>query len=202
MGIYAIKPRFRNSLRGIATKLAQRGISPDAVTTAGLAASAVALACYFATRASDWFLLLVPFLAFVRTAANALDGLVAEISGSARPAGALYNETADRIGDAAFIGGLGLVPDVELGLAFGALGAAALASFVGVAAKASGGTRRYDGPMGKPDRMVVVGVVAVFAVFLPTAGVIEIALGLIALGALVTALNRYLKAHKELDDAR
>ena len=75
----------------------------------------------------------VPVLAFARTAANALDGLVAEESGLGRPAGELYNETADRLGDIAFLAGTAAVPGVRPALALGALAAAELSSFVGSA---------------------------------------------------------------------
>jgi CDP-diacylglycerol---glycerol-3-phosphate 3-phosphatidyltransferase len=144
----------------------------------------------------------VPVLAFARTAANALDGLVAEESGLGRPAGELYNETADRLGDIAFLAGTAAVPGVRPALALGALAAAELSSFVGVSARAAGGRRRYEGPMGKPDRMLVVGAAGLAAaVTRRPARVLNASLALIAAGALVTAANRYRHAHGELDAA-
>jgi CDP-diacylglycerol---glycerol-3-phosphate 3-phosphatidyltransferase len=142
----------------------------------------------------------VPLLALARTTANALDGLVAEESGLGRPAGELYNETADRLGDIAFLAGTAAVPGVRPGLALGALAAAELSSFVGVSAKAAGGRRRYEGPMGKPDRMLVVGAAGLAAaVTRQPARALNASLALIAAGALVTAANRYRHAHAELD---
>jgi hypothetical protein len=95
MGIYAVKPRFRRPLRGSARSLAARGVTPDQVTSAGIVASGLgALALGAGGRWRGAFVA-VPVLAFARTAANALDGLVAEESGLGRPAGELYNETAD-----------------------------------------------------------------------------------------------------------
>ncbi|HYI44638.1 MAG TPA: CDP-alcohol phosphatidyltransferase family protein [Actinomycetota bacterium] len=200
MGIYAIKPRFRAGLTGVADYLGRRGATPDQITTVGIVASLGAAGCFLGSHSTELWLLLVPVLAFVRTAANALDGLVAERTNSGRPAGELYNEIADRIGDTAFIAGTALVPNVPLALSLGALAAALLSSFIGIAAKGAGGSRRYDGPMGKPDRMAVIGLGSIVAFFTDNSA-IEWALGVIAVGAVITALNRYRKAKEELERA-
>ncbi|HEY2956791.1 MAG TPA: CDP-alcohol phosphatidyltransferase family protein [Actinomycetota bacterium] len=203
MGIYAVKPRFRRLLRGTARTLAGRGVMPDQVTTAGVVAGGLgALAFAVGGRWRGAFAT-VPVLALARTAANALDGLVAEESGLGRPAGELYNETADRLGDIAFLAGTAAVPGVPPALALGALAAAELSSFVGVSAKAAGGRRRYEGPMGKPDRMLVLGAAGLAAALARRpARALNAGLALIAAGALVTAANRYRRAHAELDAAR
>lgn len=200
MGIYRIKPWFRGRLRGLARALAARGVSADQVTTAGIAASVLGGLALVAAG-QGWVLayLAVPPLAFCRTAANALDGLVAEETGTGRPAGELYNETADRLGDAAFLGGAAAVPGVPPALALGALAAAGLASFVGIAAKAAGGARRSDGPMGKPDRMLVLGAATLVAPWLERpARAIVAGLLVVAFGSLITAINRYRRARNEL----
>jgi CDP-diacylglycerol--glycerol-3-phosphate 3-phosphatidyltransferase len=202
MGIYAIKPRFRAALTGVARSLADRGYSPNQITTAGLVAGVAAVGCYGATRITPLFLIGIPVLAFVRIAANALDGLVAEIAHKARPSGELYNEIADRLADAAFIVGSALVGGVNPALAVAALAAAEFASFVGVTAKAVGTVRRYDGPMGKPDRMAIIGVAAVFALFVTPGSVFNLGLAVVIVGSMLTAVNRYVKAHKELERAR
>jgi len=200
MGIYAVKPRFRRLLRGTARSLAARGVTPDQVTTAGIVASGLgALAFRLGGRWRGAFVA-VPVLALARTAANALDGLVAEEAGLGRPAGELYNETADRLGDIAFLAGTMAVRGVQPALALGALAAAELSSFVGVSAKAAGGRRRYDGPMGKPDRMLVVGVAGLAAAATrQPARVLNAGLAVVAAGAVATAANRYRRAHAELD---
>jgi hypothetical protein len=57
--------------------------------------------------------------------------------------------------------------------------------------------------MGKPDRMLVVGVAGLAAAATrQPARVLHASLGLIAAGALVTAANRYRHAHAELDAFR
>jgi CDP-diacylglycerol---glycerol-3-phosphate 3-phosphatidyltransferase len=92
------------------------------------------------------------------------------------------------------------VPGVRPALALGALAAAELSSFVGVSAKAAGGRRRYEGPMGKPDRMLVVGVAGLAAAGTrQPARVLNASLAVIGVGAMATAANRYRRAHAELD---
>ena len=200
MGIYAIKPWFRGRLSGATDALVRRRVTPDQVTAAGLAAAIAGGVVIWLGDGAPLVWLAVPVLAFVRIAANALDGLVAQRAGLARPAGELFNETADRLADAAFLLPVATVDGVPAWLPFAAVAAAELAAFVGVTARAAGGTRRYDGPMGKPDRMAVVAVAAVVAAFLAEPDrAWEVALALVAAGALVTAVNRYRKAYPELE---
>lgn len=200
MALYAIKPRFRQALDGAATWLADRGTTPDQITTAGVVASLAGGAALAVGHRARGAYLAVPVLALARTAANALDGMVAERTGTARPAGELYNETADRVGDAAFLTGAGAVPGVPPALAAAGLAAAELASFVGVASRAAGGDRRYEGPMGKPDRMLVLGVAGLMAAIVRRpAAVVAPAVATIAAGSLATAANRYRAAAADLD---
>lgn len=200
MGIYAVKPWFRGRLSGATEALVRRGITPDQVTAAGLVAAVAGGVAVWAGDAAPLAWLAVPVLAFLRIMANALDGLVAQRAGLARPAGELFNETADRLADATFLLPVATVGGVAPWLAFAAVAAAELAAFVGITARAAGGTRRYDGPMGKPDRMAVVGVTGLVAPFVDDpARLWELALGVVAVGALLTAANRYRTAHRELE---
>lgn len=202
MGIYGVKPKFRQQLRGLARAAGRRGVTPDQVTSAGVAASVAGGLALAAGRFTRRAYLVVPVLAFTRIAANALDGLVAEETGTGRPAGELYNETADRMGDIAFLAGAAAVPGVPPALAMGALGAAELASFVGITAKAAGGRRRFEGPMGKPDRMFALGAAGLLAGRRRCRRpglVVSAALVVVGAGSVVTAANRYRAAHRDLD---
>ena len=202
VGIYAIKPWFRTRLTGVADGLIRRRVTPDQVTAFGVVASAVGGVFVWLGDGAALLWLAVPLCAFLRIAANALDGLVAQRAGLARPQGELFNETADRLGDVAFLAPVALIGGVPGALPLAALAAAALASFVGITARAAGGTRRYDGPMGKPDRMAVVGLAAIVAAFAGRPDVVwEVAMGVVLGGALLTAANRYRRAHRELGGA-
>lgn len=198
MGIYGLKPRFRRALSRTAHGLAGRGVTPDRITTSGVAFAVVGGAAIPAGSWNPAVYAAVPVMAFGRLACNALDGLVADLQRSGRPAGELYNETADRLGDLLFLGPVAAVPGASIPLVLGAVALSQLASFVGVASRAAGSARRYDGPMGKADRMVVLGAAAIAAVFVPAATAFNVATGIITLGGAATAWNRYRRAHRDL----
>jgi CDP-diacylglycerol--glycerol-3-phosphate 3-phosphatidyltransferase len=199
MGIYSIKPAFRKLLKPVEQLMVHRGISADALTITGLAFAGVAGFGLWAGRAGNGWLLLVPLGAFLRMAANALDGMVATSTGTARPAGEVLNEVTDRIGDVAVFLPLTLVPGVSDALVAASLSAMLVASYVGIAIKAAGGPRVYSGIMGKPDRMFVVGAAALIAVPMDDPGtVFDWALAIILAGAVVTILMRAVAGSKML----
>ncbi|HVM34572.1 MAG TPA: phosphatidate cytidylyltransferase [Actinomycetota bacterium] len=191
MGLYALKPWFVTRLRRAEDLLSARRVAPDAVTAAGviaavLAGAAIALGGIL-NQPIVW--LAVPFLAVLRLACNALDGSVARRTKTARPAGVVVNEVADRIADAALIGGAAFV--VDPGLAFGAVAVAFLTSVTGVLALAVVGERATSGPMSKADRTMVVAVAAVAA---PVAGPVAftVAAWTIVAGGIITCARRTL----------
>lgn len=193
-GLYAIKPWFVRRLRGLEDILVSLRVSADALTWGAVAAAALAgIAVAAGTNAPLLWLAVAP-LALTRIALNALDGSVARRTGTARPSGALLNEACDRIADALFLAPLALI--VHPGLAFGALAATLLASFAGVLSQALTGVRDYGGPMGKADRMLIVGVASLVAPAAPRAW--TFAAATLALGALLTAATRMSRIHGRL----
>jgi CDP-diacylglycerol--glycerol-3-phosphate 3-phosphatidyltransferase len=148
-GLYAYKPGFQHRLAASADWLARRGVHPDVLTWAGLACGVLG----GVALGAGW-LWVVPLLAGLRLALNALDGMVAVRLGVARPWGKVLNEFADRLADLAFLGPLLLVPQANSLVVTAALCATLLVSFLGVLAEAAGAARQYGGPMGKADRML------------------------------------------------
>ena len=153
MGLYDIKPKFRKILTPVADRLGW--MHPDAITAAGVVASifAFALIQAAAVPSQRWLLGLVPFALGARIACNALDGLVAQRTGKARPFGEVVNEGADRLSDVVLLLGLGATPWASWGWASSAMIAVLLASFAGLLGKAVGVGREYGGILGKADRM-------------------------------------------------
>ena len=144
MGIYAIKPAFRRLLTPVAAAMTRSGVSADAVTTAGLAFAGLAgLGVWLGREGSAW-LLLVPLAAFLRTAANAVDGMIATTTDTARPLGEVFNEVTDRLGDIAVFLPMALVVGVSAFLVAGVLAAMLVTSYLGVTVKAAGGSRIYS----------------------------------------------------------
>ncbi len=109
-GIYVLKPAFQRSLSGIERWLVARRVHPDRLTEAALALSALGGVSLYFAPVQPWLLAAVPIVAVVRTALNALDGMVARDTGLARPWGEVFNELCDRFAD------VSLLPAADLGL--------------------------------------------------------------------------------------
>ena len=191
MTIYDLKPKFQALLRPIVTTFHAKGITPNQVTWSALILSIITGVLVAATKGATWTLLLVPFVMFIRMALNAIDGILAKEHNMTSDAGAMLNELGDVISDAAlylplaFIAGLSpvlVVLFVVIGL---------LTEVAGILGAVIGGTRRYDGPMGKSDRAFVVGLLALLIGLGLTPGWWADGLLLLSIGlGIVTVLNR------------
>jgi CDP-diacylglycerol--glycerol-3-phosphate 3-phosphatidyltransferase len=197
-GIYAVKPRFQHALRGIEDLLVARRVHPDVVTLAALLVSAAGGLVLVLAPVLPGLLLAVPVVALVRTALNALDGLVARRLGLARPWGEALNEVCDRLADVLLLGSFLLIPGVNLLLGTAALVMVLLASYAGLLGKAVGGRRQYGGILGKADRMLLLAVAAPLALVLGIAPVFNGFLAIVLLGAVVTFAQRLRAIHAEV----
>lgn len=202
MAIYALKPAFRKALEPIGRLLVRSRVSPDSVTLAGVLFAVLGALGVWLGRDGGAWLLLFPVSAFLRMAANALDGWVAQETGTARPLGEVFNETADRVADVIMVLPFGLVVGVPDLLVAGALATMLTASFLGVAIKAAGGSRVYAGIMGKPDRMLVLSAAVIGARFFAVDAAISAGLWVVLIGALVTIVQRATVARRELKGPR
>lgn len=190
MGIYAVKPGFQKLLKPGVAALVRRGVSADAVTASGVVFACVAGFGVWMGRTGSVWLLLVPVGVLLRTAANAADGMIALTTGTQRAVGEVFNEVADRLGDIAVFFPFVLFPGVNDVLASGVLAAMLANSYLGLAARAAGGSRIYAGMMGKPDRMLVVGVASVVGVVWDAKAALTWALWVILAGLVVTFVQR------------
>lgn len=95
------KTRSRSWFLPIATWLADRGVTPDAITVAGLSLSL--LAALLLARGS---FLGAAFILALTGLCDILDGDVARLKGTASPFGAFLDSTLDRAGEGALFGGL------------------------------------------------------------------------------------------------
>jgi len=198
MSLYAVKPRFQMVLGRVAGRCVMAGVSPNALTMTGVACAAVA-GVVFALAGRGGWLWLVPPLLFARIAANALDGMVARATGAGHPWGAVLNETGDRMADLLVFGGFVASGAMPMPLALAVVPAVLFVSYLGVIGQAVGagrGTRRYDGPLGKADRMLLVGAYCPLAFVTPYAGT-AVALALLV-GLTLTAVNRLRAIRAEL----
>jgi CDP-diacylglycerol--glycerol-3-phosphate 3-phosphatidyltransferase len=198
--VYDLKPKFQSLLRPLIAGLVRAGVTPNQVTVAALALSAVAGAAILLWPRSPWPLMALPVVLLVRMALNAIDGMMAREHEMATPLGAILNEAGDVVSDALLYLPLALVPAFRPWLVVVIVVLAAVGELVGVTAQAVGASRRYDGPMGKSDRALWLSVAALIVALtsIDTTRAMDVVLGVIAVLAVVTVLNRARAAVQEV----
>jgi phosphatidylglycerophosphate synthase len=197
-----LKTREARWARRLASILAARGVTPNAISVAGMVAGILAGLALVATTwhpegARLWWLLGAVGVQ-LRLLANMLDGMVAIESGRTSAVGELYNEVPDRISDGAILAGLGMAAGGNALLGLAVAGLAVFVAYVRAVGQAAGAGNDFGGPLAKPQRMFVVTLVALFAGLAPLSwqgpwgghGPAFWALLLIGIGCLLTAALR------------
>jgi phosphatidylglycerophosphate synthase len=189
----------------VADYLANKGVSANAISIAGMFCGIAAGAALAATphvgawQRGTW--VAAALLVQLRLAANLLDGMVAVASGRASAVGELFNEVPDRVSDAATLIGAGYAVDSNVPLGYGAACVALFTAYVRAMGKVAGAHQEFCGPMAKQQRMFIVTVVALYYGLAPLdwrlvwnvpapMGLAAGALLLILVGGLVTAARR------------
>ena len=196
--IYQLKPAFQGLLRPLVRRLAGTRVSANGVTTAAAGASIIVGGLIAAWPEEAWPLLTLPGFLLVRMALNAIDGMLAREHDQQSRAGAVLNELGDVVSDAALYLPLALVAGFNPPLMIAIVVLALMAEMTGILGQTIGASRRYDGPMGKSDRALVFGALALWAgLGLPVEpGVAWILAAVVAL-SVWTIANRALKALAE-----
>ncbi len=157
ISVYRLKPAFVALLRPFARGLVAAGVTANQVTAAACLLSilyAVLLAS-FPAAALLWGGL--PVWLFLRMAFNALDGIMAREHQQKSRLGALLNEMGDVVADAALFAPLALLPGISTAAVVAVVWLALLTEFAGLLGVLIGASRRYDGPCGKSDRALLLG---------------------------------------------
>lgn len=161
ISLYQLKPRFQSLLRPLAGRLFALGITANGVTVLAMLLSFVLGGALILAGEARYFLL-VPVWMFARMALNAIDGMLAREFGQKSYLGAYLNELTDVLADAALF-----LPFVFIDpFGWASVGAviflSTLSEMAGALAPMVGAPRCYDGPMGKSDRALVFGGLALW----------------------------------------
>jgi len=157
MTLYELKPRFQNLLRPIATRLAGIGVTANQVTLAAAILSVAVGALLCLPERGPTLFLALPVWLFVRMALNAIDGMLAREFGQKSKLGGYLNELCDVVSDAALLLPFAFVAPFTAWTVFLVIFLAVLSEYAGVMGPLVGASRRYDGPLGKSDRALVIG---------------------------------------------
>ncbi len=189
--IYDLKPRFQGLLRPLVAFLAARGITANQITLMAVALSLVAGLCLYRWPGQAWALWLIPLVLFVRMALNAIDGMLAREFDMQSHLGAILNELGDVISDTALYLPFAVIAGLEPVLVVLVVILAVISEMTGVVAIQIGAQRQYQGPMGKSDRALAFGLLAVLLAAGITAGAwTSFYLGVVLVLLVLTIANR------------
>ena len=190
--------------RTLARALGRAGVSPNAISVAGLGFAMAAAAAFLAAprlggRAVAALLLAAAAIQ-LRLLCNLLDGMVAVEEGLKTPHGDLYNELPDRLADVVILVGAGYaIRDLAGGPEFGWAAAvmAVLTAYVRALGGSLGLTQDFAGPMAKQHRMFTLTVATLVAALEAALGMparaLRAGLVVIVAGSIVTAWRRTLR---------
>ena len=157
LSVYKIKPAFQKLLMPLLKVLFKMKVTANQITIAAVFLSiGIGVSIVF-SKDYPFLILLVPIGYLLRMTLNALDGMMATHYNMKSKLGEVLNELGDVISDSFIIFPLMVLPNVNpiVLLVFGIL--AIINEFTGILAKVISQERRYDGPMGKSDRALVIG---------------------------------------------
>ena len=199
MRIYSIKPKFQKFLNPVKSIFVRLGVHPTTINILALLISLAGGLLIYYSSFNIWLLAYIPFIAFIRTALNALDGMVArEMKVGNQKFGEVLNEFIDRLSDTAFFLGIAFAAYVNASLAFGALVGVLLVSYIGIVGKAAGGSRQYVGLMGKADRMFWLSVACVAILIFGSLEIMNWFLWFVIVFSIITIFMRFFAIKKEL----
>ncbi|MCA9489975.1 MAG: CDP-alcohol phosphatidyltransferase family protein [Myxococcales bacterium] len=192
MTVHLLKPTFQALLRPVARWIARRGGTANQVTALALLGS-LGLGAALGTVGAWWtpLWLALPVWCFLRMALNAVDGLLAREHGQSSRLGTYFNELEDVASDAALILPLATIGGFRPALIVGIALLASWTELAGALGPSVGASRRHEGPLGKPDRALVLGLLGTWIGWTGSAPPLALALQLALLALLgVTILRR------------
>ena len=187
--LYRYKARFQQ----LAIRFARSGMTANQASLGGAICVLLSLLCLSLARSAPWLLWIHPLVLLARFVFNALDGLLAREQNTASPAGEIFNELSDVVGDTAtFAVFYFLFPACRL-LVVVLLISIWFCEFVAVLAKSlPGGVRRQESlGGGKPERALWLGLFSLTWAWSPASqGLVPFFLGLLTLLVVLSGLRR------------
>ena len=203
MALAGLKATYTTGARRLASRsimgLTRTRVTPNALTAAGVALCAIAsVLVYFEYRNELLFFWGGAFLFVLGSILDILDGALARAGGKTTPFGAFVDSTTDRISEAFMLGAIALVltrdgSELGVGLTVAAIAGSFLVSYARARAEALG-LRGDVGIGSRAERVVVITAGLVLAPW----GVLPWAIGVLAVTAWFTVLQRILHVRRQL----
>ncbi|MGG7468164.1 CDP-alcohol phosphatidyltransferase family protein [Chryseobacterium arthrosphaerae] len=157
ISVYKLKPKFQQLLTPVLLFLHKNKITANQITVASILLSVVIGILFWNAGISKWFFLSLPIGLLLRMALNALDGMMARKFNQTSKLGEVLNEVGDIISDVIIFFPLLKFQPESLYLIVICIVLSVINEFAGLMGKIVGKERRYDGPMGKSDRALILG---------------------------------------------
>ncbi|MGI5448768.1 phosphatidylinositol phosphate synthase [Streptomyces sp. CA-243310] len=200
---------FTRVLTPFAAFLLRRGVSPDAVTLIGTAGVVAGALVFFPRGEFFWGTITITLFVF----SDLVDGNMARQAGVSSRWGAFLDSTLDRVADAAIFGGLALWyagsgnHDVLCAVSIFCLASGQVVSYTKARGESIGLPVAVNGLIERAERLVIT-LVAAGLSGLQTFGVpswigvlLPIALWVVAVGSLVTLIQRVVTVRREAAEA-
>lgn len=158
ISVYKIKPYFQKVLTPILNLFFRCQITANQITIASIIFSIVLAVAFWYANDIHFLYLLLPIGLLIRMALNALDGMMARLYNQTSKKGEMLNEVGDVFSDFILFIPLLKFQSESLYLIMLFIGLSIINEFTGLMGKVLGGERRYEGPMGKSDRALLLGV--------------------------------------------
>ena len=165
ISVYDIKPKFQKLLFPLLTVLRRLGITPNHITVFSILFSFLIGFLFLQATENKKFYLVVALGLLLRMGLNALDGMMANKYNLKSTKGEILNEIGDVISDIAIYFPLLYFENFKFEYVVLFIVLSVINEFCGVLAKSISGERRYDGPMGKSDRALFIGILSIYLFF-------------------------------------
>lgn len=165
ISIYKVKPKFQQLLMPVLKGLHKIGVSANQITLSSILLSLIIGISFWFAGSNKYLFLALPIGLFIRMALNALDGMMARKYNQQTKKGEILNEIGDVISDLFIFFPLLIFEKESLYIIVAFLCLSIVNEFAGILGKVVSNTRQYDGPMGKSDRAVVVGLYGILSFF-------------------------------------
>ena len=165
ISVYKLKPKFQQLLNPILMLFRRIGISPNHITVFSVLFSVLIGYILWLAQENSLFYLFVALGLLFRMMLNALDGMMAKKYNLQSKTGEVLNEVGDILSDIAIYFPFIYFEGITLEYVIGFLLLSVINEFCGLLAKIISGERRYDGPMGKSDRALLVGLICIALFF-------------------------------------
>ncbi|HCA08242.1 CDP-alcohol phosphatidyltransferase family protein [Chryseobacterium sp.] len=199
ISVYKLKPKFQQLLTPVLLFLHRKNMTANQITVSSIVLSIIIGILFWNADLSKWFFLSLPIGLLVRMALNALDGMMARKFNQTSRLGEILNEVGDIVSDVIIFFPLLKFQPESIYLIVTFIILSIINEFAGLIGKVVGKERRYDGPMGKSDRALILGVYGLAVFF--GADISGISKYIFALIIVLLTVSTYIRLKKSLHES-